>query len=186
MNEYYIMAKTIVITGTSCSGKTTLINLLKNLGYNIVNETAREIIKEEQKKEHGSLPWNEDSFFDFQNISMKKQLKKELKIQKDSNNTYFLDRSIIDYFAYTMHKGYSVNPNLIDILQENPYSKVFFLETLERSNYRQDKERKEEYNDTLSIENFMRKLYSYLGYKFTQVSNKLTPKQRVDFILANI
>ena len=39
-----------VITGSSCSGKTTLVNMLEQKGYKVVYETARTLLDQELSK----------------------------------------------------------------------------------------------------------------------------------------
>ena len=68
------------IVGGPCTGKTTLINALKEKGFNIITETAREVIAEGQEKNLDALPWI--NRVEFQKKVLKKQLEKEKKIRK--------------------------------------------------------------------------------------------------------
>jgi predicted ATPase len=85
MNNWY------VITGAPCSGKTTVLNSLKDLGYEVVPEVARTYIDElifsglsiEQIRS------NETKFQD--DVLIKKY---ELEESLDKNKIIFLDRGI--------------------------------------------------------------------------------------------
>ena len=48
-----------VITGGPGTGKTSLIEELKTVGYQTVKEVARDIIKEQQLQGGNALPWKD-------------------------------------------------------------------------------------------------------------------------------
>lgn len=115
----YIMMK-IVITGPSSSGKSKVIEELKNKGYSIINESAREILEKNKNEES-----NKESIRERQLEMINTQLSKENNISADK---VFLDRGIIDYLVYTRYFGINTKiEGLRDIDLYYRYDKVFSL-----------------------------------------------------------
>lgn len=169
--------KKFVITGGPGVGKTTVIEILKNRGFNVLDETARIIIEEEVFKDSDVLPWKD--LAKFQERVFKIQLKKE---EENKSEIVFLDRSIIDGYAYCTLGG--VEPNKeIDKLALNRYDKVFLLERLDQ--YEKDDSRIEDHKFALDIHNEIEKIYRKFGYEVIKVP-VLKPEERVDYILSLI
>lgn len=110
----------IVITGGPCSGKTKVLNYLveslETNGYKtiVVSETATELIKA------GCIPNKNITPYDFQNLLLKNQIRKEdlciETLNKDIlNKTVILfDRGVLDNFAYLQDKE-----EYLSMLKEN-------------------------------------------------------------------
>lgn len=131
MNNWY------VITGAPCSGKTTVINKLKERGYNVLHEIPRMIIDEElalgktieQIRTHGLL---------FQ----KKILRRRLAIEKrlSEKKIIFFDRAIPDSMAYYRFLDLPDDGLLQQAVEQCRYKKVFIFESV---SYQTDYARKE-------------------------------------------
>lgn len=114
MNKY-------VLTGGPCSGKTSLINCLRERGFNVLEEVAREVIEEMNGMDYDKSQEQEIR----QEMIFERQLEREAKLKGD----VFLDRGLLDNLAYSQHLiGYVPENTKIDF--SNRYDKVFALDML--------------------------------------------------------
>ncbi len=173
--------KKYVISGGPGVGKTTIINLLKNAGFNVVNEVARPIIEEEQEKEKtilnysGIFPWNE--LEKFQDLVIEKQLHKESLI---NSSVVFLDRSLVDPVGYCKQGKVNIRSDIFKLIKDAGYFKIFYLDNL--SNYFKDNERLEDEVKAKKLHELIYEAYNSLGFNIVNVP-ELTPEERLKFIL---
>lgn len=172
-------SKPFVITGGPGVGKTTVIEILRKSGYRVVDETAREIIEREMAKESDVLPWK--NLQEFQVQVFKRQSEKESGIL-NSLEPVFLDRSIIDGYAYCVLGKVTPSPEIVH-LSPGRYAKVFLLERL--PGYITDESRVEDLQGAKDIHAEILKVYSDFGYEVVHVPI-LEPEARVDFILKHL
>ena len=163
--------KKIVLTGTSCSGKTTLISELSK-NYLVISETSRELMSK-----HPELA----NTAELQGRILEKQLQKEESISGGIDELVFFDRGIVDIHVYSkFFLGYS--PKYFDNLDlRNRYDLVFLLETIPpnmRTRLRGDGE-----NNDLDAD-FIRE-YRQLGYNPIRVP-VMGLNERIEFILKSI
>jgi predicted ATPase len=169
-----------VLTGGPCCGKTSLINELRKRGFSSLDEIARKVLNEIK------CPSNNKEFQNFQSEVFLRQLKEEERIfnQKQDKEIVFLDRSLIDSYAYFYHKLGYVPENiskLPEIDLKNRYSLVFVLDLLP---FKKDGIRIEE--DSRQAEKIHKKIistYENFGYSLIFVSAKYSLLERADFIL---
>jgi len=169
--------KKYVLTGGPGTGKTTALEILASLGYNIIPETARKILDDEQKKDSDILPWKDCT--KFQIVVAEKQFEAETSSKSAEN---FLDRSLIDGYAYCIYYNVPV-PKIIIDKGQNRYDKVFLFEQL--PSYKNDFNRKEDKESADLIHKMIKDAYIKFGYKVIDVPT-LPPKERVNFILDRI
>jgi len=163
----------IVLTGTAFAGKTTLINLLAEQGYQTIPEAARDLIEQNQKIGSQSLPWIDLDLFLVDLLHL--QLEREAKIQ-DLNQPIFIDRSPIDQYAYFRYFNKSLTPEYRQAFETNRYDKVFLLETL--PGYQTDEIRKEPLEMVQQLRILHQETYQELGYHpilipVTSIKNRL-------------
>ena len=108
--------KKIVITGASCCGKTTVVNELSRLGYKIISEVARDVLKEMEGK----------STEEKQLTILQRQLLEETYIDSlQDNSICFLDRGKIDNYAFCNYFGVTIPQ---EYTTQVDYSAVIILE----------------------------------------------------------
>ena len=152
---------------------------MRKRGYNIIPESARSIIVEQQATNEKILPWiNLDKF---QKEVLKRQLKAESRL--DANLTYFLDRGIPDSIAYYRIEGLSSPEELIKVASDNKYDGVFFLERLDI--HEKDRERTEDFEKSTRIHELIKEVYQNLGYGLIDVPAH-TIEKRAELILKAI
>ncbi len=171
------VTKKYVLTGGPFTGKTTVVDILKAKGYPVVPETARMVIEEEQLKGSDVLPWKDLALF--QEKVVMKQAELEFALSDDK---VFLDRGILDSYAYSKLGNVSVPLHAYQDAHLR-YAQVFILELL--PGYEPDEVRKEtaEYRD--SIHQALFNAYREFGYTPTVVP-VLSPHERAEFILSHV
>ena len=174
------MTKKYVFTGSSYSGKTTIINTLTEHGFATVPEAASLIISEQLEQGGDVLPWERlDLFLD---ALITKQLKLEAKIPAGSKIA-FIDRGIPDEFAYFKYMGTEPTPLYAKAFQEHRYDKVFVFDPV--PGYRQDQIRIEPPEMVRRLRILHEEAYRELGYNVTIVPF-MPIAERVRFIIDRI
>jgi predicted ATPase len=167
-----------VITGGPGIGKSTVINLLTDLGYKTVPESARYVIEREQRLGTRMLPWLDLS--SFQRLVMDKQLEMECVLPQKV--AVFLDRGLADGLGYCAKAGIEPPPRLVELSQRR-YGKIFLLDPL--PSYENDAVRLEDAEEAKVIHQSISEVYQSLGYELIKVP-VLPPDERVEYILARI
>lgn len=147
-----------VITGAPCSGKTTLLDELRRMGYTVVPEAAREIIDEDLAQGKSLESIRRDVLaFQRRIIARKQQIKKTLS----PSDTIFFDRGLPDSRAFLAHHGIPEPEDVAKELDGSLYKKVFILEPLP---YASDYARTEEADEQKSLHKTHIETYKSLGY----------------------
>ena len=172
--------KNCVITGGPGVGKTTVLRELKALGYTVVEEAARLLIKE------GVNPQTDPFWFQLEVI--KQQLSLETMAREENgalSNNRFFDRGVFDNFAYC--KFFEIiSPGLLLKLAEEDsatkrYSQVFLLDPLPF--YVNDAERPETESKAREIHQLIRESYEHLGYSLVPIPVLTHAKERAQYII---
>ena len=169
--------KKYVLTGGPEIGKTTAIEILASMDYDIIPESARIIIEEEKIKGSDVLPWK--------NLQKFQERVADLQMQaenKTHDKDIFLDRSIVDGYAYCKI-GNVAPPEIIEKIARNRYEKFFVLEPL--NSYELDGTRYENESEARKTHETIIESYRHFGYDLISVPVS-PPKERVEFILKNI
>jgi len=163
MNKY-------VLTGGPSCGKTTIINELKNLGYSVLEEVAREV--------HSEKKWQLGKELELEILS--RQLKKERNLDP-LNQNYFLDRGVYDIHAYCQHLLRHIPKEVSS--SNSQYSLIFLLDLLpfENDGLRIEKDIEE----AKQVQTLIKQIYENQGYTLIQVP-VLPVKERTNFILNHI
>jgi predicted ATPase len=174
--------KIVVLIGGPGSGKTTLIEKLKENGHVCYPEVSREIIKEAQEKGIEQLFLKQPLLF---SELVLEERKKQYKLAKEEQtNLIFLDRGIPDILAYMHYIGDSYPSFFDDACKDYLYSKIFILPAWKEI-YVSDDERYESYEQAVLIEEHLIETYKKHGYKLIKVP-KDTIENRVRFVLQNL
>ena len=175
MNQRY------VITGAPGTGKTAIINTLKERGYFCVDENSREIIAKQIITGGEILPWKNQ--IAFENLISSKRAKQYASIPKDE--IYFFDRSAIDCIAYLKANNLETSAEILGEIKNYEFNSNVFYTPIWEEIYTNDNERKESLESAISIEKFLLETYIFFGYTLIAIP-KLTTGERVDFILSKI
>lgn len=176
-------AQRIVITGGPGSGKTTIIEELERMGYNIMSEISRQVTIEAKKQGIDQLFLTDPLFFSKKLLEGRVQQFKEANNFKNTSHLFY-DRGIPDVNAYMDYLGTAYDSPFNESAIDFVYDKVFLLPPWE-SIYIQDNERYESYDQAKLIYEFLYKKYADLGYDVHNVPEG-TSKERAEYILQSL
>ena len=145
-----------VLTGGPCTGKTTMVNMLSNVGYKTTIEHARHYI-DTQKASGRSVKEITEKKRQFQLGVLNMQLEEEQSL--NPNEIVFLDRAIPDALAYYRFLGIPPEQALLDAMDFFCYKKIFILDRLPLIN---DYARREDEADQIRIHNLIIEVYKAL------------------------
>ncbi len=164
-----------VITGAASCGKTTLIDLLADKGFQTVPETARLYIEREMAKGRTIHEIRENgAAFQRRLIDMQLGIEGGLR----AIGVVFLDRGVPDYLAYCRVFGPNPNEFLAECFHHR-YASIFVLDRLP---FQQNGARIEDDAIAGLLDEWLARDYSALGYSVVRVP-VLSIKDRLAFIL---
>jgi len=174
-----------VITGGPGSGKSTLIEVIRELGLaSTIPEIARILIENEKKWGRGDPRGN---FKEFEKQVLELQLQYEewfrYRVREtDIKPRVFCDRGLPDIIAYHRWFGEEVDKELFQRILQNPYENpVFILERVDPETYKNDGVRVENYENSKILERYIEEVYRELGYETIRVPFKPI-SERIKFI----
>jgi predicted ATPase len=167
-----------VITGGACCGKTTLIDLLAERGFQTVPEAARQLMEREMAKgrtieevfENGAV---------YEPLMMDMQLRAERGLP--ATDLVFLDRALPDCLPFYRHFGLDPNEILPECFHHR-YASVFILDLLP---LQLDGARVPDEAYTVLLDEALVHAYSALGYNVVRVP-VLSPQRRLEFVLERL
>ena len=167
--------KRIVITGPPFAGKSSVIKELENQGYNVVDESAREILNSLRDLKFIDPHKNKRDYF------QREVVFRQIKIEDENRHLplTFYDRGIVDSIAYYRLDNLEPPKNLLELANIRRYDSIFYFAPLQNIKngrvIRDENERKE-------LEGLIMETYREFGYNPIYVP-ELSIKQRVSFIL---
>ena len=169
------MIKRIIITGGPCSGKTSIIDSLKDKGYKCFTEISREIIQKMNIK-------TSYKNIDFEETVFKKRKRDFLNAKIGVN---FYDRSMLDNLAYLKINNHEI-PTKFKIDCENyRYHPKVFITTPWQDIYTFDDERLESFKESIRIFEALKQVYKEANYKLIELPQS-SVKERISFIINEI
>ena len=173
--------KRIVLAGGPSTGKTSVLNELKKLGFVCYDEAARDILSDYSSK---------GSSFKLDPIKISREiLSKRDNDYNDAsrisckNDIIFYDRGVHEITAYLRFINQS-NDYWEELLKNYKYDLVFIFPSWKEI-YTKDDNRIEEYEEAMKISPFIYQIYDESSILSIEVPN-ISVKERVEFILNNI
>ena len=170
----------VVITGGPGSGKSTILNALSKLGYKVIDETARIIIKERLSKGLSPRPNPEEFAQQIFDIDFKNYIS-----NIDTSQLLFFDRSFLDSAAMIFEANKIETIRVTEILNTYRFSKNAFIAPPWKEIYHNDSERDQSYDDSVQIYEKLYNWYDLNNYALIQIP-KCDIDSRIHFILDNI
>ena len=169
----------VVLTGGAGVGKSTVINLLAQHGYQTIPEVWT-LLFNEAKQANRAEAFLLPSFLnssEFRIKMMDVQLLFENSLEKEKIT--FLDRSTIDIVAYGYFYDIEMSEAMINVPKNNKYDLIFFLDPLPIELYHHELCDSE---TSLRQHEHIKKFYKDLGYNIIEVPFD-SPEERMKFIL---
>ncbi len=167
-----------VITGAPSCGKTTLINLLADKGFQTIPESARQYMEREITRGR-TIDEIHENGADLQSCLVDMQLSVEGELQ--AIDAVFLDGAVPGSLSW--YRVFGLNPN--KILQDcfhHRYASVFILDRLP---LQQNGLRFEDDDHTGFLDEWIALDYIALGYSVVRVP-VLAPEERLAFVLERL
>ncbi len=168
-----------VLIGGPGTGKTSVINVLKEKGYNVLPEISRQVTIEAQKKGIEQLFLTDPLAFSDRLLEGRVS-----QYEKATNGLYFYDRGIPDVPAYHRFTGDPIPNDYLKKSQNLSYDHCFYFPVWEDI-YQQDSERYENLDQAKKISGIIKDEYESLGYDVIEVP-KTTIENRITFILKHL
>ena len=171
--------KWCVITGGPSSGKSTVIRLLKDLGFKTTEELARHYIDLQQMNGR-SIDEIRSNQRQFQHKVLNLQI--DLERRLDPQELTFLDRGLPDELAYYQYFNLPPDEKLIEYLDVFAYQKIYIMDLLPLC---ADYARTEDADAQKALHQLIIETYSKRSTPVVMVP-VLPPKERVQFILDDL
>lgn len=176
-----IIPKAYIITGAPGTGKSTIIDALRQTGHVCFDEIARKIIAQELKQGTNRLPWID--IRSFSELVLEEMLTQKPDVLNEPLS--FLDRGIPDIVGYFNYTKITPAPHYFEALKDYPYQNKVFFTPLWEEIYVTDSERLETTDEAKKISEALFNTYTSLGFNVVEIP-KASIKERLKFILENI
>lgn len=171
-----------VITGGPGSGKTSLIEALRARGYPRTVEAGRAIIQDQIAIDGRALPWRDPLLFAELMLSMDMH---SYGLAEHTVGPVFFDRGIPDVLGYVRLMSIPAPEHMQNAARTFSYNHKVFIATPWREIFRQDQERKQDFDEAIRTYDALAATYTALGYELVAIPC-LPVDDRVSFILSRI
>jgi predicted ATPase len=171
--------KKIVIAGGPGTGKTSIINHLKERGFICYDEVSRAITLQARKDGIEQLFLTEPLLFSEK--LLEGRIQQFHNAEKEAESVVFLDRGLPDVIAYMDYVKDDYPKHFIEACEEHKYDMVFVLAPWQDI-FTSDNERYENFEQAIEIHEYLLKTYMRFGYQLIDVPFG-TIEARTDFIL---
>lgn len=170
-----------VITGGPGTGKSTLLNSIRQSGYPVFEEISREWIRRALDEGTDLLPWK-----DLQGFSYLIWKERKKQFEAAPNGPSFYDRSLLDTIAYLE----ILDPKRIpekweETLRMDHYMKDVFITPPWKEIHILDNERRESWTEVEGIHHQLCSTYKRFGYRIIEVPRS-DIETRTKFILQHL
>ncbi|MGO6695039.1 AAA family ATPase [Rhizobium johnstonii] len=171
------MNRSVLISGCSGGGKSTLLAELAARGHAVVEEPGRRIVSQEAEGDGAALPWVNMAAFARRAIEM--AITDHAAAPEQSGWTFF-DRGLIDAAAALQHL--IGEPILEKLSVAHRYHQRVFLTPPWPEIYTTDPERRHGFDEAVAEYDRLAAIYPMLGYDVFMLP-KISVADRADFIL---
>jgi predicted ATPase len=171
-----------VLTGGPGSGKSTLLDALQQSGYARSLEAGRGIIQDQSAIGGRALPWNDRVLF--AELMLCWEMRSYHMAQQQSGPVLF-DRGIPDVLGYLRLLGLPEPEHMRKAADSFRYHHRVFIAPPWPEIFRQDRERKQDFDEAVRTYDALVATYTALGYDLVEIPRSPVD-ERVRFLLANI
>ncbi|MBL4679547.1 MAG: AAA family ATPase [Pseudomonadales bacterium] len=176
-----IKSNCFILTGTSGTGKTTLLQHLSSLGFRTKNEATRKILTSQLAIDGLGLPSKDPLLFC---QMMLKECIKGFKESEKVGTPVFFDRGIPDIVAYAIRFG--VDPTSFQqAAVKYPFNAKVFLLPRWKEVFVNDDLRGKSFEEYAEFHSMLVTAYEDLGFNLIEVPPN-SAESRADFVLARL
>lgn len=174
------MSRSVLISGCSGGGKSTLLAELAARGHAVIEEPGRRIVKQELESDGAALPWIDMTAFAHRAIEMATT---DHAAASEHAGWTFFDRGLIDAAAALQHLTGEPVPETLSAAYH--YHETVFLTPPWPEIYTTDPERRHGFDEAVAEYTRLASVYPKLGYEVV-ILPKIAVARRADFILARL
>ena len=171
-----------VITGGPGSGKTAIIDVLRTRGYLCSVEAGRGIIEDQVAIDGPALPWRDPMLFS--ELMLSWEMRSYHKAEQSAGPIFF-DRGVLDVLGYLRLIGIPAPAHLHNAAIKFRYNQTVFIAPPWCEIFRQDRERKQDFDESVRTYEAMVATYVTLEYHLVEIP-RLPIEDRVLFVLDHL
>jgi predicted ATPase len=168
-----------IVTGGPGSGKTSLIEALRQRGYTCPPEAGRGIIQDQVRIEGNALPWKDQLLFAELMLSWDMR---SYHAAEECAGSVFFDRGIPDVLGYLRLVGITAPQHVHNAAVAFRYNPKVFVTPPWPEIYCQDVERKQDIAEAVRTYEALVATYADLNYQLVEIP-RCTVSERVSFVL---
>ena len=172
----------VVVTGGPGSGKSALIEALQRSGFARSVEAGRGIIQDQVAIAGRALPWVDPALF------AEMMLEWEMRsyhVAEQSAGLVFFDRGVPDVLGYLRLLSLPIPDYMQNAAQTFRYNRRVFIAPPWREIFRQDRERRQDFDEAVRTYDALVATYTALGYDLVEIP-RVPVDQRMRFVLDNV
>lgn len=150
-----------VLTGGPGSGKTTLIEALGRAGYACSTEAGRGVIQDQAAIGGLALPWSDPQAFAEQMLGWEMR---SYRLAEAEAGIMFFDRGLPDIAGYLRLLGLAVPAHVRAAAERFRYNPRVFIAPPWPEIFRQDSERRQDFDEAVRTHDAMVATYTEYGY----------------------
>lgn len=171
-----------VVTGGPGSGKSALIEALQQSGFARSVEAGRGIIQDQVSIRGRALPWRDSMLF--AEMMLCWEMRSYHMAERQEGKVFF-DRGVPDVLGYLRLSGAAVPEHMLSAAHVFRYHRRVFIAPPWPEIFRQDDERKQDFDEATRTNDAMVATYTELGYDLIEIP-RIPVEARARFILQNI
>jgi len=171
-----------ILTGGPGAGKSALIEELRRHGYASTIEAGRGIIQHQIAIGGHALPWRDPVLFAEMMLTWEMR---SYELAKHETGLVFFDRGVPDVAGYLRFMGLPIPEHVQKAVETFLYNRRVFIAPPWREIFRQDGERKQDFEEAIRTYDALVQTYREYGYQLVEIPRAPIP-ERVSFILQNI
>ena len=171
-----------IITGGPGAGKSSIIEGLRQRGFESAPEAGRAIIQDQVAIQGRALPWADRLLFAELMLSWDIR---SYHLAEEYSAPVFFDRGIPDVLGYLRLSDIPVPEHMTKAAAHFPYSRIVFIAPPWKEIFRQDRERKQDFDEAVRTYEALASVYESLSYELVAVPHR-SVEDRVEFILDRV